>query len=245
MVSKTEGSPTPYLCARCHDSGHEVIELAGNKSAVQRCTADPCPYLSAKYGIALGVPAQERDAALERIARVPSTREHVGNEAAIQHAKFFADGTHHGLYIYGLPGRGKTTLACATLNACMKRRTTSRFVRTPELLIRLIQDDDSLFDELVATPVLCLDDVGASQGTDYARRTLQALFDAREDRQHRTIWTSNLTLGELSEFLQDDRLSSRIAGACKIIEVGGPDHRLAGPKPRAKQIAGPPARKHW
>ena len=82
------------------------------------------------------------------------------------------------------------------------------------------------------TAVLVLDDVGANQGTDYARRMLQTIFDARLDAGHRTIWTSNLTLDEMAEFLGDDRLTSRIAGNCRVVRLQGDDWRLK-PKRRA------------
>lgn len=244
------GKTDAYLCETCRDTGKVVVQTPKGE-AVRTCTADPCQYLAAKYGLAIGVPTDERDATFDTIPVVPSFAgapgrpAHVGNGDALKHARFFVDGTHPGLFLYGKPGVGKTKIAVAALNACMRRRETARFVRVPDVLIRLVSEgDDDLYDALVAAPVLCLDDVGASQGTDYARRTLQAIFDARQDRGHRTIWTSNLSLGELGEFLKDDRLSSRIAGACKIVEVGGPDHRLSGPKKTTKTATGQ-RRKSW
>lgn len=237
MAQKTD--PKPYLCARCSDTGQEIVSY-GNKSGVKPCGADPCVYTAMKYQFGIGVPKIEQATKLGTLQRVPLKTKgtetdppHKGNETALQHAKFFLDGTHHGLYMHGLPGVGKTSIACAVLNGCMAKRQTGRFVRVPELLRSWINDEDDEFQRLVRTPVLCLDDVGAQQGTDYARRTLGTLFDAREAAGNRTIWTSNLDLNALAIFLEDDRLTSRIQGTCKIVEVGGPDHRLKGPKPRA------------
>jgi len=59
------------------------------------------------------------------------------------------------------------------------------------------------------------------------------VFDARTDRGHRTIWTSNLNLDELVAFFgEDKRLASRIAGNAKIVELNGPDYRLKKAKAR-------------
>ena len=83
--------------------------------------------------------------------------------------------------------------------------------------------------------MLVIDDVGASQATDFARRMLHSLFDARADLKRRTIWTSNLSPDELTAFLQQDaRLVSRIAGACKVVELDGPDFRLVKRKRKGK-----------
>ncbi len=75
-----------------------------------------------------------------------------------------------------------------------------------------------------------LDDLGAERdaATDYTRRTLLMLYEARHDAGRRTVWTSNKTPGEVGAFMGDDRLASRIAGRCRVVELTGRDWRLAG-----------------
>lgn len=76
--------------------------------------------------------------------------------------------------------------------------------------------------------VLVLDDIGAErdQATDYTRRTLLMLYEARCDRNLRTVFTSNKSLQELSEMQDDDRLSSRIAGRCDVVKLTTLDQRV-------------------
>ena len=86
------------------------------------------------------------------------------------------------------------------------------------------------FDRLAAARLLVLDDLGAEReaATDYTRRTLLMLYEARHDAGRRTVWTSNKTPGEVGAFMGDDRLASRIAGRCRVVELAGRDWRLAG-----------------
>jgi DNA replication protein DnaC len=196
---------------------------------VRRCTQ--CSYLDRRRGTAPGIPADEHGSTFDNYE---ATKDNV---EAVRQAQFFVDGVHPGLYLWGGLGSGKTRLACTVLNTLWKTGIGCRFFRVPELLQRLMPGSDSTddaFDQAVDVPVLCLDDVGANAGTDFSRRMLQTIFDARLDRGHRTIWTSNLDLDELADFLMEDgRLPSRIAGNAKVVELDGPDWRLKQAKRRA------------
>lgn len=176
------------------------------------------------------MPDDERESLLDNYTAIPD------NAEAIKQTRFFLDGVHPGLYIFGGVGTGKTRLACSALNELHRKHEQVRFCRVPELLQRLMPGSDStdqVFNQTLDVPVLALDDVGANAGTDFSRRMLQTIFDARLDRGHRTIWTSNLDLDELAEFLTEDkRLPSRIAGNCKVVELNGPDWRLKKAKAR-------------
>lgn len=220
-------STDPPECDGCGNTGWEPVLVEGIRR-VQRCTQ--CEFWELQRGGALGIPDEERDSTLDNYTAIPQ------NAEAIRQAKFFLEGVHPGLYIYGGVGTGKTRLACSILNDLHKRERV-RFCRVPELLQKLMPGSDStdrVFDQAVDVPVVVLDDVGANAGTDFSRRMLQSIFDARLDRGHRTIWTSNLDLDELAEFLAEDkRLPSRIAGNCKVVELDGLDWRLRKAKARA------------
>lgn len=219
-------------CDGCNGTGWE--QVPGKDRTVRKCQT--CDYWDRARGSAPGVPEDERGATLENYE--PNGY----NGGAIQHAGLFVQGVHQGLFIHGPVGTGKTRLACSILNDIWKARTSKvRFIRVPELLVRLQPahstegESDNLIADLSNVPVLVLDDVGANAGTDFSRRMLQVLVDARSDRGNRTIWTSNLDPDELSEFLGDGRVSSRIVGSCRIVELNGPDQRKTRkPKPAAK-----------
>ncbi len=196
---------------------------------VQRCTR--CDYWPRKRGTAPGVPVDEAASTFDNYTP------HRDNADAIRQAQFFVDQVHPGLYLWGGIGSGKTRLACTILNTLWKSGCGCRFIRVPELLQQLMPGSDHTdhaFTQAVEIPVIVLDDVGANAGTDFSRRQLQAIFDSRLDRGHRTIWTANLDLDELTTFLQDDaRLPSRIAGNAKVVELDAPDWRLKQAKKRA------------
>lgn len=224
-------------CERCGNSGWEEIVVVG-VVRMRRC--EECPFLEWKRGCGPGMPLEESTSTLENYDVTPD------NQEAVKQAKHFLDGVHPGLYLHGGVGTGKTRLACSILNTLWKKGTAIRFKRVTELLLKLMpgaDPDNVTWDQVVDVPVLCLDDVGANQGTDFARRMLQTIFDARLDRGHRTIWTSNLDLDDLATFLQDERLPSRITGNAKAVHLAGKDWRLRRPK---KKKAGPkPKESSW
>lgn len=144
------------------------------------------------------------------------------------------------LYLVGPTGTGKTRLAASILNeAREKGKASTMFLRAGRLIERLrqaVHSDEIMADVLVdletaySVRVLVLDDIGADAGTDFARRQILNLYEARLDVGLRTIWTSNLGLPELSEFFGDDRLVSRIVEAIGVTEglvkFTGDDWRL-------------------
>jgi DNA replication protein DnaC len=230
-------------CDHCDGLGWEPVMQLGIRR-MRRCEA--CDYwVNRRARPPVGLPVEEAGAALDAYKRGGRYEATAANRDALHHAQLFVQGIHAGLYVFGTVGCGKTALACAVLNDLAKAGTWCRFVRVPELLKRVQpgswddSDPDGEFQQLVErSPVLCLDDVGANQGTDYARRTLQTVFDLRQDRGFRTIWTSNLDLDDLGTFLDDARLPSRIAGAAKVIELDGPDYRLKKAQQRQTESQG-------
>jgi DNA replication protein DnaC len=67
----------------------------------------------------------------------------------------------------------------------------------------------------VSAAVLVWDDVGAGSLTDFERRVLLELLDARVNGLRPMIITSNWLFGEISEKM-DDRIASRLATFTQI-----------------------------
>ena len=83
-----------------------------------------------------------------------------------------------------------------------------------------------MLENIASMETLVLDDFGVGRnGSDFVLENLYFLID----RWHRNlkkglIITSNKSLEDIGKI--DDRLSSRIAGMCRIVEVKGADGRL-------------------
>ncbi len=226
-------------CKRCERTpGWESVEVAGH-SRLRRCGC-----WTAAHAAPPSVPREFRD------ARWSTFRPAGGNRRALEAARAFAADGDAGrdLFLCGPVGTGKTRLACTVLNELWRSGERSMaFDRVPMLLYRLqphgaAADTATTFDRLAAAKLLVLDDLGAERdaATDYTRRTLLMLYEARHDAGRRTVWTSNKTPGEVGVFMGDDRLSSRIAGRCRVVELSGRDWRLAGraAPPEIDRVAG-------
>lgn len=151
------------------------------------------------------------------------------------------------LFLTGIPGTGKSHLAVGLMREAIlaaepvkdypyERWTHAplpAFVEVPELLmeIRATYDkDNSVTEEEVIgrysrCSFLVLDDLGVEKTTEWSLQTLYVLVNRRWREQKRTIFTSNLSLADLGAKLSD-RISSRIGGMCRVIELTGKDRRL-------------------
>ena len=154
--------------------------------------------------------------------------------------------TKPGLYIFGGPGAGKTRLAhiiryrlLYDRHERMKQghrlhpRKAALFFSVNNILRREKQDFDlspeykvGLVNEILGDRrLLFLDDLGAEKATDWALETLFTIINDRYERMLPTVYTSNLSLQQLSETL-GDRIASRIAGSCIVINLGNVDRRI-------------------
>lgn len=213
---------TETACDVCVDTpGWEFVEVDG----VRRMRACACRSTTREKA-APGVPIEFVDAKLATFTESPANR----------HALKFARGwlksaEQRDVYLFGSVGSGKTRLACSLLNEQWAAGVNGFFARVPMFLLRLQPSDaehSDLFWRCAKVPVLLMDDLGAERdtATDFTRRTLLMLYEERGDRGLRTIWTSNKSITELGDFMDDERLASRIKGRADVIELTGADWRV-------------------
>ena len=219
-----EGCDGHVTCVVCQDTGWKTTTDREGIERVGRCE---CWKLRAIRTVQ-GLPTMFRDATLENYDRT------AWNATAVAVATEWVAAPDTDLYLFGGVGVGKTRLLCSLLNAVVAEKSAA-FVRVPELLDRMRmvigleagpKDEHDYLELYRRVEVVGLDDIGADKGSDYGRRVMQTLYDHRLDRGLRTLWTSNLDLDELGEFLGDERLSSRIAGHGKVICIEGVDKRV-------------------
>ena len=87
--------------------------------------------------------------------------------------------------------------------------------------------EDREMSALRTVPLLVLDDIGVRALSEWGHDFLLAAVDDRYSESCTTIVTSNLDLAGLARVLEE-RISSRLAGMCRVVEVGGEDMRRKG-----------------
>lgn len=153
------------------------------------------------------------------------TFDNYDNKAAIDKCEGYPD---INLYLWGLAGTGKTHLA----TALVRFWDDGRVVKPQAILRRLRglksgKDEQAVLDTLAGFPHLVIDDLGVEKSTAFSLSSLYEIIESR-DMAYRTglIVTSNLSLTALAEKLGDDRIASRLAGMCRVIQITGTDRRL-------------------
>lgn len=149
-----------------------------------------------------------------------------------------------GFYVTGKRGVGKTHLLAAICkdkiishlksnDNDIERKDLPAFIPVPELLFQFKQSyskdsktsEEEILKKYTQVRVLALDDLGAERSTDWAIQLLYLLIDRRYADMRQTFISSNLPLESIASQL-DDRIASRIAGMCDVVEIQGQDRRL-------------------
>lgn len=161
---------------------------------------------------------------------------------------------HVGLYLFGTTGTGKTTTACTVLNEYTIFRTKLHMVNCerlgnmPTYFIRVSElqnlynamyrgttvtkdenaDRFSVKKKLMKSiELLVIDDIALRDTTEGFRNELYDIIDYRATNSLTTIFTSNIDLKNLSDFV-GERIASRIEGMCVPLLISGPDMRSGG-----------------
>lgn len=151
------------------------------------------------------------------------------NFAAFQKVRSF-DPTRQNLFLYGAPGTGKTHLACALAREQAERGINVEFFKIPSLMREFRRnldpdDEERLIRQLVAAPVLVIDDMGVGKATEYVIEKLHEIIDGRQnDYRNGLVLTSNLSLNGIAETFKD-RIADRLNGLCELVKLEGASHR--------------------
>jgi DNA replication protein DnaC len=146
------------------------------------------------------------------------------------------------LFIRGHAGAGKTHLAVALMGHWFAEKYSGKLPR-PRALFLSVSDllwnlkrtfDDvgtdtaaDIIERYASVSLLAIDDLGANKITEWSRGdVLYPLIDRRYREMLPTIITSNLTIAQISELL-DDRIASRIVEMGMVMELRGGDERIA------------------
>ncbi len=140
-------------------------------------------------------------------------------------------GERGGLYLWGDTGAGKTHLAVGLVRAALLEQSVDpdgiRYVRAAVAEQRIWRSSDRVgrMAELSSVPLLVIDELHEQTGKLPIYDWWAAIVESRTNRH--TLITSNLSPAELadSEPGSIDRLTDRITGTCRIVEVAGTSQR--------------------
>ncbi len=143
------------------------------------------------------------------------------------------------LLLMGSYGAGKTHLAAAIANQCLRDGKPALFLNTPDLLDYLreaygpatSETYSERFDEIRDAPLLILDDLGTESPTPWAVEKLYQLLNARYNAQLPTVITTNKRLEDL-----EPRIGSRLGDINLVyqLHIHAPDYRAGGAKSGAE-----------
>ena len=137
-----------------------------------------------------------------------------------------------GLFISGQSGRGKTHICYALMNHLIEiGETVEAVVLNVPQLLEIIREDynrpagEKEFNTSdLRGKLVILDDLGSQKTTEWAEEKLYLLINEYYEEEVPMIITSNYSIEKLPNHLSD-RIVSRIAGGCEVVELEGKDKR--------------------
>jgi DNA replication protein DnaC len=139
----------------------------------------------------------------------------------------------HGLWFFGKPGTGKTSLAMLVSKAALDAGRSVAIYSLPRLLaeIRSTFETDSdgsyldFTDRLAAVDLLHIDDVGAENTTPWVLEQLYTIVNARYEDERSIVITTNLEDSEQLAGQIGQRTVSRLEEMCTVLPLLGEDAR--------------------
>jgi DNA replication protein DnaC len=134
------------------------------------------------------------------------------------------------LFIYGQCGTGKTHLSCAVNMNFINKFMASKIVFSNDLFIDLracfSKKEDSDIDiikSMTFQQITIFDDIGVQKISEYVIESWYNIIDKRYREGYPTMFTSNLSIKELSSYMSE-RIASRISSGITC-ELNGKDRR--------------------
>jgi DNA replication protein DnaC len=221
------------LAARARDQGwsfetylRQLVDIEVENRATRRLERD----LKASK-----LPAEKTLANLDRRRLPEPAQRHL---PTLCEGEFTRDGAN--LLLFGLPGRGKTHLACAVGHELVRRGRRVRFYPAYELVQELLAARrdlqlPQLLRRLDRFDAIVIDDIGYVQQT---RDETEVLFTFLAERYERrsVIITSNLVFSEWDRIFKDAMTTAcaidRLVHHATILELTGPSYRAEDAKRR-------------
>jgi len=133
------------------------------------------------------------------------------------------------LLLAGPVGTGKTYQAFAALRAAATKARTWEATTYADFAAALRpggRDPEGDMRRYTSCDLLLLDDLGAAKSSEWVEEVGYRLINTRYQDMKPGIYTTNIPMRELKEVLSD-RITSRLAETCDIVQLSGPDRRKA------------------
>lgn len=134
-----------------------------------------------------------------------------------------------GLFIYGNCGTGKTFIMQSIRKNLKLEDVRNLFWNSTELASHFREEatehNTTIHSLLEFGGVIMIDDFCAEKYSEFLEECFYRVINKSWDKMTPIIISSNFSLKEISERI-GDRIASRIAGMCTVIEVKGNDKRV-------------------
>lgn len=154
-----------------------------------------------------------------------------------------------GLWLIGPPGTGKTHLGSAMVSHVIRERGLGAAIHGVHEIMAMLRErwgardgqrnpwesqtpvtTDELIEHLGSIPLLVLDEIGVTRGTDHELLQLFAIVDQRYRLELPTVVLSNLKPEEMKPVL-GDRVYDRLREGARMLVCKWPSHRGTKPQP--------------
>ncbi|MEO8970704.1 MAG: ATP-binding protein [Ktedonobacteraceae bacterium] len=167
---------------------------------------------------------------------------HSSVKRASEESRIFSQNPNGWLVLIGPNGCGKTHLAAAIANRCLKEGSVVLFTVVPELLAHLrstfgpnaTEAYDQRFAKMREAELLVLDDLGAHQSSAWTSEKLFQLLNYRYNSGFPTVITAN----KQGLMGLDERILSRMSDTALVITVemnGAVDYRRQNPRRESRR----------
>jgi chromosomal replication initiation ATPase DnaA len=221
--------PRPYRTPTGPELTERALAQLDHRTATR--TGDPTGPDRADLDKRLAEQQRRRDAAHALVPLAEHFEDYLGAQLGdvpevVEWADDAAAGSASWLVILGNTGVGKTWQAAAAYRAVTHDRgLDGTAITATDLFLRSLPSapDRLNLRAYERAPVLLLDDLTGDL-SDWDRKILFQLLDARSAGNRLTILTSNLRREEVKERL-GDRIASRLSHRLRLVGIEGPDRR--------------------
>jgi len=247
----TERNVMSEICPKCDGMGMRVIRRADGSQAAETCECQHVQRVSRLLARAV-IPRRYEHCSLDSYDPTFRDADRSLGAAALMARRFVdcypADTDGRGLLMTGSIGVGKTHLAVGILQALILEKGVRGLFCDYRELLKEIQNS---YNPQVATTeleilrpvfdaeVLVIDELGAAKPTDWVWDTVAHILNTRYNDKRTTIITTNYAdqppggTGGTNRAMREEtlgdrigeRMRSRLAEMCVVIEMSGSDFR--------------------